>query len=161
MSPTLWFILLCGVAFLMFALEVFIPDLILATVGAVCLIAACVVSFQVFAPATAAWVSLLLVLLTLGGFVTWLIKMPDTKAGKMISLASDLHDSKASVDDNSLIGMRGTAETALKPGGFARIEGRRLDVVLNRGFVDPGAIVEITEVHGSRIVVKEVVGETA
>jgi len=161
MSPTLWFILLCGVAFLMFALEVFIPDLILATIGAVCLVAACVVSFQVFAPGTAAWVSLILVLGTLGGFIVWLIKMPDSRAGKMISLNTDLHDSKASTDENSLIGKRGVAETALKPGGFARIDGRRMDVVLNRGFVDEGSTIVVTEVHGSRIVVAELAGENA
>lgn len=155
MSPTLWFILLCGVAFLMFALEVFIPDLILATIGAVCLIGACVVSFQVFEPATASWVSLLLVLGTLGGFVVWLIKMPDSRAGKMISLNTNLHDSKASTDDNTLIGKTGVAETALKPGGFARIDGQRLDVVLLRGFLDAGAEIEVVEVHGSRVVVKE------
>ncbi len=161
MSPTLWFILLCGVAFLMFALEVFIPDLILATIGAVCLVAACVVSFQVFEPGTASWVSLLLILGTLGGFIVWLIKMPDSKAGKMISLNTDLHDSKASKDDESLVGKQGTAETALKPGGFARIEGLRMDVVLNRGFVDAGCPVEVVEVHGSRVVVKSLSGECA
>lgn len=161
MSPTLWFILLCGIAFLMFALEVFIPDLILAAVGTACLIAACVMAFVAFSPATAGWISIVLVTGTLCGFVIWLIKMPDSAVGKKISLASNLQTSKASAETSTLIGMTGTAETALMPGGFARIDGKRMDVVCAQGFADVGSALEVVEVHGNRIVVKKTTGASA
>lgn len=159
MSPTLWFIILCGAAFLMFALEVFIPDLILATVGVICLIGACVMAFQAFPPTFAMGISLALVTLTIGGFIVWLVKMPDSRAGKMISLNTSLESSQADRTVNPLIGKRGTAETDLRPGGFARIDDRRMDVVLQRGYLDAGKPIEVVEVHGNRIVVKPVAGD--
>jgi membrane-bound serine protease (ClpP class) len=161
MSPAVWFFLLCAIAFLLFALEVFIPDLILAAVGSVCLVAACAMAFLAFPAAVAGWISLLLVAGTLTGFTLWLIKMPDSAVGKKIALHTDLHTSKASADPDALLGKTGTAETALMPGGFARIDGKRLDVVCAQGFADAGSPVEVIEVHGNRIVVKKLPGGPA
>lgn len=161
MSPAVWFFLLCAIAFLLFALEVFIPDLILASVGAVCLVGACVMAFVAFPPAAAGWISLLLVTGTITGFTLWLIKMPDSRVGRKIALNTNLQTSKASPGPHNLLGKTGTAETALMPGGFARIDGRRLDVVCAQGFADAGTPVEIVEVHGNRIVVKKSPGGPA
>lgn len=162
MSPTLWFFLLCGIAFLMFALEVFIPDLILAMVGSVCLIAACVMAFIAFPPATATLVSMGLIVGTLCGFAVWLVKMPDSAVGKKISLATSLESSgPAEGAVSPLLGQTGTAETALMPGGFARIGGKRMDVVCAQGFADEGATVVVVEVHGNRVVVKKTAGASA
>jgi membrane-bound ClpP family serine protease len=162
MSPTLWFIVLCGAAFLLFALEVFIPDFILAAVGAMCLIGACVMAFVAFSPATAGWISVGLVTGTLTGFVVWLLKMPDSPVGKKISLATSLQSSSASeAEPSPLIGKTGTAETALMPGGYARIDGKRMDVVCAQGFAEAGTDLTVVEVHGNRIVVKKTAGAPA
>ncbi len=162
MSPTLWFFLLCGIAFLMFALEVFIPDLILAAVGTACLIGACAMAFVAFPPATAGWISILLVTGTLVGFVIWLVKMPDSVVGKKISLATALQSPVTGEGElPPLVGKTGTAETALMPGGFARIDGKRLDVVCAQGFADAGSPLVVVEVHGNRIVVKKTAGAPA
>ncbi len=162
MSPTLWFILLCGIAFLMFALEVFIPDLILAAVGTACLIGACAMAFVAFSPQTAGWISALLVMGTLTGFIIWLIKMPGSAVGRKISLGTSLQSSEPAEGPVSLlVGKTGTAETALMPGGFARIDGKKMDVVCSQGFADAGSALIVVEVHGNRIVVKKAGGAGA
>ncbi|MCC5850740.1 MAG: NfeD family protein [Verrucomicrobia bacterium] len=156
MSPTLWFLLLTTAAFLLFALEVFIPDLILAAAGVLCLVGACVVAFQAFPPQTAAWISMGLVAATLTAFMVWLVKIPDSRAGKRISLNSNLQDAKSSIDESPFLGKRGTAETDLRPGGFARIDGQRMDVLCNRGYVEKGSEIEVVEARGNHIVVREI-----
>lgn len=159
MSPILWFFLLSGIAFFLFALEVFIPDLILAAVGTVCLIGACAMAFVAFPPRTAGWISTLLVMGTLTGFVVWLIRMPDSAVGRRISLATSLVPSEpAEAQSSPLIGKTGTAETALMPGGFARIDGTKMDVVCSQGFADAGSPLVVVEVHGNRVVVKKMAG---
>ena len=156
MTPTLWFLILCGAAVFLFALEVFIPDLILGIAGVLALLGACVVAFTAFDTATASWISLGLVFTTLMAFIIWLLKVPDSKAGKRISLPTNLQSAKSSVDESPLLGKRGKAETDLRPGGFVRVEGQRLDVVCNRGYVEQGAEIEIVEARGNHIVVREI-----
>lgn len=159
MNPMIWFVILCLAAFFLLSLEVFLPDLVLGIVGVLCLVGACVMAFQAFEPATAMLVSVVLVTVTLAGFFVWLVKMPDSRVGQRISLSTDLHESKSSVDESPLLGKRGVAETDLRPGGFVRVEGQKLDVVCNRGYVETGSGVEIIEARGNHIVVREIQGE--
>lgn len=53
-----------------------------------------------------------------------------------------------------LVGRDGIAETALRPAGKVKIEGRRLDVVAEDGFVEQGTPVVIVAVDQARIVVR-------
>lgn len=161
MNPTFWFLLLTAAAFILFALEVFIPDLILAAAGILCLVGACVVAFSAFPPQTAAWISMGLVTVTLTAFMIWLVKIPNSRAGRRISLNDNLHDAKSSVDESPFLGKRGTAETDLRPGGFIRIDGQRLDALCNRGYVEKGSEIEVVEARGNHIVVREIPKETS
>jgi membrane-bound serine protease (ClpP class) len=54
-----------------------------------------------------------------------------------------------------LVGRTGVALSDLRPAGKADIDGRRMDVVTEGGYISRGATVVVTEVHGARIVVKE------
>ncbi|MBD3314305.1 MAG: serine protease [Chitinivibrionales bacterium] len=55
-----------------------------------------------------------------------------------------------------LKGKEGTALTALRPSGKAKIEGKRYDVVSGGDYVDAGAAIKVTIVDGNRIVVRKV-----
>jgi membrane-bound serine protease (ClpP class) len=59
----------------------------------------------------------------------------------------------ASADQPSLVGLTGRALAPLRPSGPARFGERRLDVITDGAFLEAGAPVRITEVHGSRVVV--------
>lgn len=56
----------------------------------------------------------------------------------------------------SLLGAVGTAQTVLRPAGTVRFGEQFVDVVTEGGFVPAGARVQVVEVEGTRIVVKEV-----
>jgi len=56
----------------------------------------------------------------------------------------------------ALLGAVGTAATMLRPAGMAKFGEQFVDVVTEGGFVPAGARVQVVEVEGNRIVVKEV-----
>jgi len=56
------------------------------------------------------------------------------------------------------VGEEGPVETALRPGGFARLRGRRMDVLTRGEFLDVGTRVRVIEVSQNRLIVKEVAG---
>jgi len=55
-----------------------------------------------------------------------------------------------------LVGAHGVALNNLRPVGKAEINGRRLDVVTEGGFIEKDTPIVVTEVSGSRIVVREI-----
>lgn len=56
----------------------------------------------------------------------------------------------------ALLGAIGTAATVLRPAGMARFGDAFVDVVTEGGYVPAGARVQVVEIEGNRIVVKEV-----
>jgi membrane-bound serine protease (ClpP class) len=54
------------------------------------------------------------------------------------------------------VGRRGTALTTLRPAGTAEIDGVRVDVVTEGGYIAAGATVEVLSARGSRVAVREV-----
>jgi membrane-bound serine protease (ClpP class) len=56
----------------------------------------------------------------------------------------------------ALLGAIGVAATALRPAGKAQFADDYLDVVAEGSYVQAGARVQIIEIEGNRIVVKEV-----
>lgn len=54
-----------------------------------------------------------------------------------------------------LVGSHGTALTVLRPAGTAEIAGRKIDVVTEGEFIEPGTSIEIIQVDGMRVVVRK------
>jgi len=52
------------------------------------------------------------------------------------------------------VGSTGTVITPLRPSGTVEVDGERLDVVTEGGFIPRDAKVEVINVEGSRIIVK-------
>ncbi len=61
----------------------------------------------------------------------------------------------SSDDYTGFLGHVGTASTLLRPSGTAEIEGVRLPVVSEGGFIAAGTPVQVVLVQGSRVVVRE------
>ena len=60
----------------------------------------------------------------------------------------------ASVDSPSLVGASGVALSDLRPGGFARIDGARIDVVTQGDYISAGEPIEVIGDEGYRRVVR-------
>ena len=57
---------------------------------------------------------------------------------------------------SELSGKKGIAVSTLRPAGIAQIEGQRVDVMSEGGYIEAGAKVLVTLVEGPRVVVKEI-----
>jgi hypothetical protein len=64
---------------------------------------------------------------------------------------------EALVDFRDLVGTRGTATTQLTPSGKARFGNTLVDVMADGEVIDRGAAIEVVEVRGNRVLVREVV----
>ncbi|MCK8825155.1 NfeD family protein [Fuchsiella alkaliacetigena] len=89
-------------------------------------------------------------------FIKYFLK---SSAWSRIELATELTTEKgyrSSIGSEDLIGKLGRTVTPLRPAGIAEIEGRRIDVVSEGGFVPAEEEVKVVSARGSRVVVKEV-----
>ena len=59
-------------------------------------------------------------------------------------------------DKSGYLGKKGKTVTELRPAGAAELDGERLDVVSQGGFIEIGTDVEVVEVSGNIIVVKAI-----
>jgi membrane-bound ClpP family serine protease len=58
------------------------------------------------------------------------------------------------------LGKQGEALTPLRPAGTAQIDGQRIDVVTDGSFISRGKPVEVVQVEGTRVVVREIIIKT-
>lgn len=99
------------------------------------------------------------ILLALGGALVLLRVLPRLPFGNRLVLDAEMGTAKGYVSppatDRLQLGRVGTALSPLRPAGVADIDGARVDVVSDGGFVEAGAVIEVTRVDGNRIVVRE------
>ncbi|HUT63872.1 MAG TPA: NfeD family protein [Anaerolineae bacterium] len=92
------------------------------------------------------------------GIVILLRVLPRTPLYKKLILATVENTKQGFTSAETfadIVGAHGIALSDLHPAGKAEINGRRLDVVTEGGFIEKETPVVVTEVHGSKIVVRE------
>lgn len=80
------------------------------------------------------------------------------KLAKPIILSEELNTEKgyiSSKDLNYLLGKKGVASTDLRPSGVGDFEGVHFDVITTGNYIVKGTPIIITEVKGSKLIVKE------
>lgn len=156
MGPIEIFWTLLAVGLFLLGAEIFVPGGILGIIGGVGLLLAAAVGFIAF-PGFGALVGIGIIVLGAVAIVLWIRIFPRTPMGRRMTVTANLQTFKAGDDSlPDLLGQTGTTETALHPGGFARIGSRHIDVITRGEMVDAGASVEVIEVQGSRVVVRAV-----
>ena len=73
-----------------------------------------------------------------------------------IAIASTDAGYRSAEDMQVFLGREGTATTALRPTGLGEFDGVRLNVVSEGDFIENGTKIRVTQIEGSRIVVKKV-----
>ena len=95
----------------------------------------------------------------LGVAILLAVFFPQTRYGRRLFLAERLSSKDGVVaapgDLSGFVGARGVALSVLRPSGTALVNGKRLSVVTRGEFIDRGSMVEVIEVEGNRIVVRE------
>lgn len=148
LGPVGFVILLIVVGLLALGVELFvIPGFGLAgIVGIAALAGGCI----------AAWVQLgpLWGVVTVAGTLlvsTWLVAVVLRRLVLRTKLGRG--GGTASADLESLVGSRGETGSDLRPAGIAIVDGRRVDVVSEGGFIEKGTKIKVIAVDGPRVVV--------
>lgn len=86
--------------------------------------------------------------------------MPRTRLGRALMLEGpkreDVVGAAGERDLAALLGKRGVAVSVLRPAGFAKIDGRRVDVQTRGEMIEQGSEVEVIEANASRVIVRAV-----
>ena len=138
--------------FLLIAAEVFVPGLIVGTLGFLCLAASVGLVFYHYGTMAGAIAALVVGTLSIGGLIVWLNIFPKTFIGRHIVLSRK--QTTVPPRDEGLVGESGTAVTALRPSGTARIAGKRVDVTAVGEFLEEGAPLVVVAADGLRVAVR-------
>jgi len=158
-------LLLVSVGVVLIAIEVFVipGTTVVGIVGIVALAAGLGMALVGAGATVSAFVSALgrvaiSILLAMAGALALLRVLPRLPFGRRLVLATglpaDLGYASAPDSDRHWLGRTGTAVSPLRPAGIAEIDGARVDVVSDGGFIDRGTAIEVTRVDGNRIVVR-------
>ena len=155
-------LLLLGAA--AFFLEVFIPSGGLISVVALgCVIAAVALAFAKAGTITGVVFLGVSIVLIPACLVAAFVLLPKTPMGKrlMLKIAQTAESGYVAQDlkEEALVGKTGVALSTLRPSGEARINDQRYDVITEGELIDKGAEIEVRNVGGNRIVVREVRSE--
>ena len=142
------------VGFLLLAAEVFLPGLIVGTIGLLCLVASVVLVFNDYGASTGMLAAFVVGGLTVTGFVVWLNVFPRTFVGRRIMLFTRQTPGGSASDHQALVGESGEAITPLRPSGTARIAGKRVDVTAVGDFLEQGANLVVVAADGMRVAVR-------
>ena len=142
------------VGFLLLAAEVFLPGLIVGTIGLLCLIASVVLVFNDYGASAGMLAAFVVGVLTVTGFVVWLNIFPRTFVGRRIMLFTRQAPGGSAPEHQALVGESGEAITPLRPSGTARIAGKRVDVTAVGDFLEQGANLVVIAADGMRVAVR-------
>jgi len=147
-------ITLLAVGVILLFLEILLPGLIAGIVGFLCLLGAVVMGYRDFGySAGSAILGGVLVGLAIG--IWWWLKFfPETRMAK--KFISQSATGELGATNPELLNGTGVALSQLRPSGTATINGLRVDVVTEGGFIERGAAIKVVTVEGTRVVVREV-----
>ena len=150
------YIALLAGGLLLLGIEIFLPGGILGMIGGLALLVAMVIGFKVFG-ADGGMLSAVAIVVVSTVYLFLVMKfLPHSPIGRMVTLTSSTNYRSMPKERNALVGQQGETQTDLRPGGFARINGKRVDVVAEGGWIEKGARVTVVGVEGARVVVREV-----
>ncbi|MFC1497632.1 NfeD family protein [Verrucomicrobiota bacterium] len=136
--------------------EIFVPGGILGAIGGLALLGAAITGFFAF-PGYGVHISIGIIFLAGVAIALWIKLFPKSSIGKSMTVSTNLATSKGTEEGlKELLGQEGEASSDLRPGGFALINGHRVDVVTQGGMISKGKKIKVIEIEGNRVVVKKV-----
>jgi membrane-bound serine protease (ClpP class) len=148
------FYVLLGTGILLLSLEIFVPGGVLGAIGGVMIVSTIFMSLFAFEK-YGVLIAFLIFILAVAVLILWISVFPKTYLGKRVSLSDTLKTAKSNDDNKDLIGAEGVTLSELRPSGFAKINGKKLDVVTSGNLIEEGKDIIVTNVEGFRIIVKE------
>lgn len=142
---------------LLLGAEIFVPGGVLGAIGGFLLLGAVVAGFPAF-PGYGHLVAIAILFLVGIAIALWIRIFPRSLVGQSMTVSENESNFSAAQDGlKELLGAHGEAKSALRPGGYAMINGRRIDVVTQGGMIDRGTPIEVINIASNRVVVKATV----
>ena len=156
-----WMVLLAVILYFLCAvlvvLEIFIPSFGLLTVFSLTCFAG---GFAIFANFTPPWVGIVVAVVEIP-VVLWAAYkfLPRTRFGREVSLLPNKFEKGEGVPDRAdlqgLLGEKAKVLTPLRPVGTCDFDGRRVECVAERGYIEKDGTVEVIKVDGSQVTVRQ------
>ena len=138
----------------LFLAEVVVPGAVLGFFGLLATLTALVLTFIHYGTTIGVMVLSLTVVLSIAGFALWMRVFPNTRIGRRLTNRSIAGGQTGTLTTELCPGQEGVAETDLRPAGTGRFGNQRVDVVSEAMFVSKDEKICITQIAGSRIVVR-------
>jgi len=136
--------------------EVFIPGGVLGLIGGLALFGAVIIAFNIYSATTATFITVGIIMMIGVVIALWIKIFPKTWIGRKMTVSNDLHSAKGTENHlTELLGCEGIAVSPLHPGGYAEINGRRIDVITQGNMIDSNTKIKVVEIEGNRVVVAE------
>ena len=148
--------LLIGAALMI--VEVFLPGFGLPGISGIVLIGAGVAMLWLKAGALVALATLVVVIAVLAVFVSYMTRRASEGGAHARVFLREKEDLHAHEDMQVLLGKHGRTTSVLRPAGIGDFDGVRLNVVTEGSFIERDRPIEIVNVDGARIVVRECQG---
>lgn len=151
------FIVLMIVGLILIGAEIFVPGGFLGIIGGLALVGAIFAAFKAFGPTAGGYITIGIIVLVGIVIMLWAKYFPETSLGKKMTVSNDLSAAKGTEPGlDKLMGKDGKALSDLRPAGFARIDGRRVDVVTQGEMISKGKHVRVIEIEANRVIVGKV-----
>jgi|ERR1051325_44747 membrane-bound serine protease (ClpP class) len=148
-----WCLLVAGL--ILIVAEIFLPGLVVGTLGAICLLGSVVLCYSKTNGLVGTLYLAGVIVSSVGVVGLGLRYFPRTSYGRKMVLDAHSRDADELSWLQTLQGKKGIAHTMLRPAGTALIEGKRVDVVTEGGMIPKGSSIEVIAVEGSRVVVRK------
>jgi membrane-bound serine protease (ClpP class) len=144
--------ILIAVGLILLFLETILPGLIAGFLGLCSLFGAVVYAYAEFDMKTGNSTLLAVMSLLVIGTLLWVKFFPQSAVARMF--VSKRQIGTVGADKPELLDQSGVALTTLRPAGTAVINGKRVDVVTEGGFIEKGTSVKVVGIEGLRVVVR-------
>ncbi len=139
---------------LLILLETVLPGLIAGIVGFGCVFVGVGLAYLRFDFQTANTILAIVVIAGVAGTILYIKYFPESRMAQMF--VSKRAIGEIGAENPSLLNQTGQTLTKLRPSGTAVINGKRVDVVTEGAFIEPGQPIKVVALEGLRVVVRAV-----
>lgn len=151
-----WIPILIVVGFALIWFEIFVPGMVLATAGILCLAASLILTFKLYGALLGVALLALEILAFIVAASRWVKWFPKTAMGRQVVLHTTSGTAAKIENADSLLEQTGVIVSTCRPSGIAEFAKQRYDVISEGAFLPAGQAVKVIAVEGSKIIVRAV-----
>jgi len=147
-------LIVVGIALIWF--EIFVPGMVLAASGILCLAASLVLTFKLYGTLLATALFVFEVLAFIVAASRWVRWFPKTAMGRKIVLHTTSGTPAELENKDALLEQTGVTVSICRPSGIAEFAKQRYDVISEGSFLPAGQTVKVVAVEGNKIIVRAI-----